>query len=105
LRNKPFNNFVRHPISPASQLSRMCFVQHLGETEEHESSVRERLEAHGAAPSKVKDLVMRAGGAGFVLFAASQTDTPGKLTSHAFSYEHLESAAYELPNARGRAGR
>jgi ferritin-like metal-binding protein YciE len=70
--------------------------QHLAETEEQERSVRERLEAHGAAPSKVKDLVMRAGGAGFVLFAASQTDTPGKLTSHAFSYEHLELAAYEL---------
>jgi ferritin-like metal-binding protein YciE len=72
------------------------FRQHLDETEGHESSVRERLEAHGASPSKVKDVVMRAGGVGFILFAGSQTDTPGKLTSHAFSYEHLELAAYEL---------
>jgi ferritin-like metal-binding protein YciE len=31
-----------------------------------------------------------------LLFARSQPDTPGKLTAHAFSYEHMEVAAYEL---------
>jgi len=31
-----------------------------------------------------------------VAFAASQPDTPGKLAMHAFSYEHMELAAYEL---------
>ncbi|MQA74745.1 MAG: DUF892 family protein [Solirubrobacterales bacterium] len=31
-----------------------------------------------------------------ILFARSQPDTPGKLTAHAFSYEHMEEAAYEL---------
>lgn len=31
-----------------------------------------------------------------VLFARSQPDTPGKLTSHAYSYEHMEMAAYDL---------
>ncbi len=31
-----------------------------------------------------------------VAFAASQPDTPGKLVMHAFSYEHMELAAYEL---------
>jgi ferritin-like metal-binding protein YciE len=31
-----------------------------------------------------------------VLFARTQPDTPGKLTAHAFSYEHLELAAYDL---------
>jgi ferritin-like metal-binding protein YciE len=31
-----------------------------------------------------------------VLFARSQPDTPGKLAMHAFSYEHMEVAAYEL---------
>ncbi len=30
-----------------------------------------------------------------LLFARSQPDTPGKLTAHAYSYEHLELAAYE----------
>jgi ferritin-like metal-binding protein YciE len=31
-----------------------------------------------------------------VLFARSQPDTPGKLTAHAYSYEHMELAAYDL---------
>ena len=39
---------------------------------------------------------MAAGGKGFVLFARSQPDTPGKLTAHAISYENLELAGYEL---------
>ena len=72
------------------------FKQHEAETERQEEMVRERLEAHGGSPSKVKDAVMKAGGAGFALFAKSQPDTPGKLTAHALSYEHLELASYEL---------
>ncbi|MFL5869231.1 MAG: DUF892 family protein [Thermoleophilaceae bacterium] len=72
------------------------FRDHLTETEAQERLVRERLEARGTSPSKVKDAVMKAGGLGFVLFAQSQPDTPGKLTAHAYSYEHLELAGYEL---------
>jgi UDP-glucose 4-epimerase len=72
------------------------FEAHLSETEEQERRVRERLEAHGADPSTLKDLAGKAGGIGMVVFAASQPDTPGKLTAHAFSYEHMEIAAYEL---------
>lgn len=69
---------------------------HLPESEEHERLVRGRLEAHGGSPSKLKDAVMKAGGSGFVLFAQAQPDTPGKLATHAYSYEHLELASYEL---------
>jgi UDP-glucose 4-epimerase len=72
------------------------FEAHLGETEGHERRVRERLEAHDAEPSTLKDLAGKAGGIGMLFFAASQPDTPGKLTAHAYSYEHLEVAAYEL---------
>jgi ferritin-like metal-binding protein YciE len=72
------------------------YQQHLVETEAQERRVRERLEAHGAHPSKVKDIVMQAGGIGFALFARLQPDTPGKLTAHSYSYEHLELASYEL---------
>ena len=72
------------------------FADHLRETEQQERLVRARLEAHGASPSKLKDTVMAAGGKGFVLFARSQPDTPGKLTAHAISYENLELAGYEL---------
>ena len=31
-----------------------------------------------------------------MLFARAQPDTPGKLVAHAYSYEHLELASYEL---------
>jgi ferritin-like metal-binding protein YciE len=72
------------------------FQRHLGETESQERRVRERLEAHDASPSKLKDVAGQAGGFGMVLFAKSQPDTPTKLAMHAFSYEHMEVAAYEL---------
>jgi ferritin-like metal-binding protein YciE len=72
------------------------FRTHLGETEGQERLVRERLDARGGSPSKVKDAVMAVGGKGFILFARSQQDTPGKLAAHAYSYEHLELAGYEL---------
>src|SRR5215217_201539 len=73
-----------------------AFRQHIAETEEQERRVRERLEAHGADPSKLKDVAGRVGGIGMVLFARAQPDTPGKLVAHAYSYEHMELAAYEL---------
>src|SRR5215211_8375838 len=73
-----------------------AFSQHLHETERQEERVRELLEAGDAQPSKVKDVAGRAGGMGMLLFAKFQPDTPGKLVAHAFSYEHLEVAAYEL---------
>jgi ferritin-like metal-binding protein YciE len=72
------------------------FRRHLGETESQEQRVRGRLEAHDASPSKIKDAAGKAGAFGMVLFARSQPDTPGKLVMHAFSYEHMEVAAYEL---------
>jgi ferritin-like metal-binding protein YciE len=73
-----------------------AFEEHLGETERHERLVRSRLEAHDAAPSTIKDIAGKAGGMGMIAFAQVNPDTPGKLTDHAFSYEHMEFAAYEL---------
>jgi ferritin-like metal-binding protein YciE/nucleoside-diphosphate-sugar epimerase len=77
---------------------RLCqaFELHLVETEDQERRVRERLEALGGKPAKLKDAAGEAGGWGMVAFAASQPDTPGKLAMHAYSYEHMELAAYEL---------
>jgi ferritin-like metal-binding protein YciE len=75
---------------------REAFAQHLKETQRHERLVRERLEARGGTPSRFKKLVMTVGGEGFVLFARSQPDTPGKLTAHAYSYEALEQGSYEM---------
>jgi ferritin-like metal-binding protein YciE len=82
-------------IARDAQLEQI-FRQHLDETERQEELIRERLEAHDGKPSKLKEAVMKAGGAAFALFAESQPDTPGKLTAHAYSYEHLELASYEL---------
>jgi ferritin-like metal-binding protein YciE len=72
------------------------FREHLAETEDHERLVRQRLEARGRSPSRLKEALFKAGGFAFVLFAKSQPDTTGKLVSHALSYEHLELAGYEL---------
>jgi ferritin-like metal-binding protein YciE len=73
-----------------------AFLDHLTETEGHGRLVSERLEAYGAKPSKIKDLAGTLTGAGFGAFAKAQPDTPGKLVAHAFSYEHMEEAAYDL---------
>jgi ferritin-like metal-binding protein YciE len=72
------------------------YAEHERETSEHKRLIEERLEARGASPSKVKDVVAGATAVPFVLFAKSQPDTPGKLAAHALSYEHMELAAYEL---------
>src|SRR5437763_4958005 len=73
-----------------------AFRKHIEETERHERFVRGRLEALSWAPVTHKDLAGKATGIGFALFARFQPDTPGKLAAHAFSYEHMELAAYEL---------
>lgn len=72
------------------------FRAHLDETAEHERLVREELERRGADPSTLKDIAGRVGGWAMVAFARLNPDTPGKLAAHAFSYEHMELAAYEL---------
>jgi len=82
-----------------------AFEQHRTETEEHERLVEERLEALGASPAKLKDMAGTITGMGFGLFAKLQPDTPGKLAVHAFSYEHMELAAYDmLARVADRAG-
>ncbi len=72
------------------------FEQHRTETEAHERLVDERLRALSASPSTIKDMAGAVTGMGFGLFAKLQPDTPGKLVAHAFSYEHMELAAYDL---------
>jgi ferritin-like metal-binding protein YciE len=82
-----------------------AFRTHLAETEGHERTTRELLEARGAKPSRLKDAVMGLGGKGFLLFAKLQPDTPGKLLAHSLSYEALELASYELlARVAARAG-
>jgi ferritin-like metal-binding protein YciE len=72
------------------------FREHLDETREQERLVREHLERRGADTSTLKDLAGRVGGWAMIAFARLNPDTPGKLAAHAFAYEHMELAAYEL---------
>lgn len=72
------------------------FQQHLEETEQQAELVRARLEANGGSPSAIKDAVMKLGGKGFLLFARAQPETPGRLLTHAYAYEAMEWAGYEM---------
>src|SRR3954453_21988072 len=82
-------------MAGTEELARM-YQEHERETAEQKRMVGERLEAHGASPSKLKDVVAGASAVPLILFAKSQPDTPGKLAAHALSYEHMEYAGYEL---------
>lgn len=73
-----------------------AFRDHLTETERQADLLEARLAAHGGSPKRVKDAVMALGGKGFLLFARSQPDTPGKLAAHAYSFEAFEWASYEM---------
>src|SRR5918912_4029014 len=59
-----------------------AFRTHFAETVNQRRLLEQRLEARGAQPSRAKDVVMRAGGAGFLLLARLQARTPGQLTTH-----------------------
>lgn len=73
-----------------------AFRAHHAETQTHEQLIRLRLDERGADPSTLKDIAGRVGGRAMIAFARVNPDTPGKLLAHAFAYEHMELAAYEL---------
>ena len=70
--------------------------EHLEETREHERLIAQRLEAHGAGPSKLKDLAQKGGAMAAGALAKSAPDTTGKIAIQAFAFEHLEIASYRL---------
>jgi ferritin-like metal-binding protein YciE len=69
---------------------------HRAETERHEERLRRRLEAHGAAPS----LVREAGGMIGVLMKGvldiARRENAGRNARDGYATEHMEIAAYEL---------
>jgi ferritin-like metal-binding protein YciE len=73
-----------------------AFRTHEQETREHARLVGDRLEQLGGSTSALKDAVMKLGGRGFLLFARSLPETPGRLLSHACSYEAMEWAGYTM---------
>jgi ferritin-like metal-binding protein YciE len=81
------------------------FEEHLAETREHQALVARRLEAHGASPSKLKDIAMKAGALNWGGFFGAHPDTVGKLNAFAYAFEHLEIGGYEqLSRVARRAG-
>jgi UDP-glucose 4-epimerase len=84
----------RAPLIAGDERLAALFAAHASETEAHEQRLGERLRAHGMGV--LDGSSERAGGIGMAVFAASEPDTPAKLVAHAFSYEHMEIAAYEL---------
>jgi ferritin-like metal-binding protein YciE len=73
-----------------------AFAEHRRETERHRTYVEDRLMARSWAPVPQKDIAGKVSGIGMALFARFQPDTPGKLAAHAYSYERMELAAYDL---------
>jgi ferritin-like metal-binding protein YciE len=69
---------------------------HKGETERHKQLLEERLKAHDASPSRVKDAgqIFLALGAG--LANVARKDSAGKNARDGFVAEHMEIASYEL---------
>lgn len=69
---------------------------HLAETEDHERLVRERLEAHDAGTSKLKDMVQKGGAMAGGAITKIAPDTSGKTAIQAYAFEHVEIASYRM---------
>jgi ferritin-like metal-binding protein YciE len=69
---------------------------HLLQTHEHQRYVAERLQALGGSPSKLKDVAMQAGALAIGMVAGAAPDTPARLATTAFAFEHFEIATYSL---------
>jgi ferritin-like metal-binding protein YciE len=76
---------------------RSALEEHKTETERHEKSLRECLDAHKASPATVtKEIPSMIGAMLKGLQDQVRTDKPGKNARDGFVTEHMEIAAYEL---------
>jgi ferritin-like metal-binding protein YciE len=81
------------------------YAEHRAETEAHQRTVEQRLEARGAQSNALKDAAMRLGAINWGAFFQFQPDTPAKLAGFSYAFEHLEIGAYEqLRRVAERAG-
>jgi ferritin-like metal-binding protein YciE len=69
---------------------------HVAETKRHLELLKERLDAHDASRSLLKDLGGRLAAVGVGAGLVVQPDTPAKLLAVAYGFEHFEIASYEL---------
>ena len=75
---------------------RALVEEHKRETAIHEQRLRERLEAHGAEPSRVKDYAGIGGAMIKGLTDQVRNDKPSRNARDAFTAEQLEIASYEI---------
>jgi ferritin-like metal-binding protein YciE len=95
IENQATQLLEKGPKIAGDPLLAQLYEEHLGETREHKRLIEERLEAHGASPSALKDAAMRLGGLNRGAFFAARPDTPGKLAAFAHAFEFLEIGGYE----------
>ena len=72
------------------------FEQHKLETEEHSQRLRQRLEAHGAAPSLIREAAGILGALAKLPLDVVRGEKAGRNARDAYATEHLEIAAYQL---------
>src|SRR5437660_4647586 len=77
---------------------RELYAQHLALAVQHRQLLEDRLQAHGAKSSALKDAAMRLGALNWSLIFQAQPVTPGKATALVFALTHLKIASYELLN-------
>jgi ferritin-like metal-binding protein YciE len=70
--------------------------QHKRETEQQAERLEERLEAHGAAPSMIKEAGGILGALTKGVVDMARPDKPGRNARDGFATEHMEIASYEL---------
>jgi ferritin-like metal-binding protein YciE len=75
---------------------RQQLEHHKTETERHKQLLEQRLTAHGAEPSSVKDAGQIFAALGKGLIDKARKDNAGKNARDGFVAEHLEIASYEL---------
>jgi ferritin-like metal-binding protein YciE len=70
--------------------------EHLSRAERHRRLLEDRLDAHGAKPSALKDAAMRLGALNLSSVFQAQAATPGKAPAVLFALTHSKMAGYEL---------
>lgn len=76
---------------------------HKGQTQEHARLVKERLEAHGAEPSKVREVGGILGALAKMPVDLIRGEKAGRNARDGFATEHMEIAGYELLKRYARA--
>ncbi|MDQ8185794.1 DUF892 family protein [Pelagicoccus sp. SDUM812002] len=71
-------------------------LAHKSESERQAELVENRLEELDGSVSTLKKGVMKLGGKGFLLFAQSLPETPGRILAHSFAFEALEYGGYAV---------